>query len=113
MDTIDAIQILPVFKRLHKKGRARTQAEEKEYQEMLAKYPSLNDILLLEQYTELVEMPGRSNVQEAALQAFLTDPRYKKIVAMYERLKSKKPLFGKSRSRRHRRLTRRKRTSRK
>lgn len=98
MDTIEALQIVPAFKRLHEKGRNRTQAEEKEYQEMLAKNPILKKIPLLEQYTELVEMSGRSDVQEAELENFKM--RYPDIVALYARRRLMKPSRGKGRSRR-------------
>ncbi len=106
MDTIKAIQIVPVFKRLYKKGKDRTQAEEKEYQEMLAKNPILENIRVYERYAELMEMSGRSDVQEAELKN--VEMRYPEIPKQYA-----KRQLGKSRSRRHRRLTRRKRTIRK
>jgi len=103
MDVVKALQQVPRFKELNKKGKSRTAAEETEYQEMLAKTPAFKDILLYERYAELVEMSGRTNVQESELRQ--VEMMHPKIVDQYNRRK-----LGKGRSRRRRVL--RKKTAR-
>ena len=107
MDVITALRMVPRFKELIKKGKSRTQAEETEYQRMLASNPALDDIRSYERYAELMEMSGRTSVQDAELANFQTSPKYARIVAQYAKRK-----LGKGRSRR-RKLTRRRRITRK
>ncbi len=107
MDVVTALQMVPRFKELHKKGKSRTQAEETEYQRMLRTNPALDDIRSYERYAELMEMSGRTSVQDAELANFQTSPKYASVVAQYTKRK-----LGKGRSRR-RKLTRRRRTTRK
>lgn len=85
MDVISGIDKLRRFKELNDKGKARTPAEDTEFQGILTKNPEFKNILLYQRYAELVEMSGRSDIQEAELKNF--EMNHPKIVEQYNRRK--------------------------
>ena len=85
MDVVSALQQVPRFRELNKKGKSRNADEETEYRAMLTETPMLRDIVRYERYAELKEMTGRSDAQEAELKNF--EMMYPGIVAQYNRRK--------------------------
>jgi hypothetical protein len=107
MEMVAVLQAMPRWKALHKKGKSRTEAETKEYMEMMSAVPALKKIPIFEQYASLMEQAGRSSAQEAALADLTT--KYPDIVRAYNDRELRKMLTGRGR----RRLTRRRKTTRK
>jgi hypothetical protein len=98
MDFLSAVRAVPRFKELYKKGSDRTEAETKEYNDMLAKNPVLADIRLYDEYKSLMAVTGKSDAQEAAVRNF--ELMHPNIVTMYNNRELRDMLTGKGRRRR-------------